>query len=83
MTTSVITLTSKFTDGTSRKVSIGTIETSKLNPNIKTAIKNLNDEEKREASYPGFTNGYVSDSGAPFAYISAAEIVTTRREVIF
>ena len=79
-----IRVTSDFTDGTNKNISIGEIEVTAINENkIKQQVAKLNNATTREDEYPGFTTGFVSTAGANFASISAVEIITVNRTVIF
>lgn len=79
-----IRVTSDFTDGTSKNISIGEIAVTAINENtIKQQVAKLNNATTREEEYPGFTTGFVSTAGANFASISAVEIITVNRTVIF
>ena len=73
-----VSVTTKFNDGTNRKVTIGPVGTNALT-NVKTRIRNLNDSEYRTEHYPNFDDGYLSDNGAPFIGITAASIQTINR----
>ena len=79
-----IRVTSDFTDGTSKNISIGEIAVTAINETtIKQQVAKLNDAMQRETNYPGCTEGFVSTAGAKFASISAVEIITVNRTVIF
>lgn len=79
-----IKVTTAFTDGTNKAVSIGEIAVTAINENkIKQQVAKLNNATTREEEYPGFTTGFVSTAGANFASISAVEIITINRTVIF
>lgn len=81
---STIQITAKFTDETKKTVSIGEMSpTSVSEQKIRNQITLLNNAEQREQEYPGFTNGFVSQNGAPFDSIIGAKIVTSSRTVIF
>lgn len=75
--------TTAYTDGTERNITIGEIDTNSIDPNIKQKIINFNNAETRAQLYPAFDNAFVSENGAPFTAIKAAEIVTTRRTYFF
>lgn len=79
-----IKITTNFLDGTSKTVSVGEVAVTAINENkIKQQVATLNAPMQRETDYPGFTEGYVSNAGANFASISAVEIITVNRTVIF
>lgn len=82
MSTSVVNLTMKFKDGKTRKMSLGPVAPSALSQ-VKARIISRNDPTYREENYKGFDTGFVSESGADFMEISAAEIVTTNETIIF
>lgn len=73
-----VSVTTKFNDGTTRKVTIGPVGVSALT-DVKTKIRNLNNSEYRETHYPNFDNSYLSDNGAPFIGITAAQIQVINR----
>lgn len=84
MSASTIKVTTMFEDGEKRTVSIGEIATTAVNEqNIRDQVALLNNATQREENYPGFTSAFVSSTGANFSKISAVQIVTSDRIVIF
>lgn len=84
MADTMVYVTSQFEDKTTRKVSVGPINSSHLaDVDIKQNIIDFNSATTREREFPGFDVGWVSDNGASFVKFSAAEIVTTQETVIF
>lgn len=79
MATSTLKFTNAFADGTTRILNVGTLDTASIDPNIVTKIKNFNNETTRNQLYAGFDNAFVSENGAKFTAIKAAEIVTSQR----
>lgn len=73
-----VTVTTKFSDGTTRNVTIGPVSVSALT-NVRTRIQNLNDAEYRAEHYTNFDSSYLSDNGANFIGITAAQIQVINR----
>lgn len=80
---SYLKFTNAFADGTERNLQIGEIDTASIDPNIKQKIVAFNDSTQRQASFPEFDNAFVSDNGAAFTAIKAAEIITSTRTYYF
>lgn len=79
-----IKVTTAFTDGTNKTVTIGEIAPTAINEtNIRAQVAKLNNATTREETYPGFTTGFVSAAGANFASVSGVEIVAINRTIIF
>ena len=79
-----IKVTTAFTDGTNKAITIGEIAPTAVNETkIRSQVSTLNNATIRESVYPGFTTGFVSAGGANFASISAVEIVAIDRTIIF
>lgn len=84
MSTANIKLTIDYTDGEKQYLSLGPIAVSAINEQkIRSQINILNNPEQREIDYEGFTTGLVSTGGANFASISGAQIIVSKRTVIF
>lgn len=80
----MIKITSTFTDGTSKSVSIGEVAASKVSTDaIKAQVRKMNNPEQREENYPGFTAGFVSNAGANFVSISGVDLINKTTTVIF
>lgn len=77
-----ITLTCKYQDGKTRKVTLSPIATSAL-MDVKDRIIERNNATYRQQNYEGFDAGFVSDGGANFSNFSAAVITVTNETVIF
>lgn len=78
-----VTITSKYEDGTTRKTVLGPLSVSALNTGLKQRIIDRNDATYREANYPGFDTGFVSNNGAKFKEFTAAQVVITETTVLF
>ena len=76
---SVIELTNEFADGTSQKVSIGTIAPTAISPTLKQDIIAFN-ASMQSAGYGSYLQ---SKYGADWTGISACRIITTETTYIF
>lgn len=86
MSTSVLKIKNVFTDGTTKDVTVGPYSLQDLTnyrQQINTQVAIMNNPTQREDLYEGFTNGFVSNSGASFASIRSAQIITTGITVIY
>lgn len=77
-----VTLTCKYTDGKTRKITLSPVATSAL-MDVKDRIIERNNPVYREQNYSGFDTGFVSEGGANFSNFSAAVITVTNETVIF
>lgn len=83
MATSTYKFTNAFADGTTRILNIGSFDTASIDPNIKQKIRDFNNETTRNQLYPNFDNAFISENGARFTAIKAAEIVTSQRTYFY
>lgn len=77
--TTNIKITNEFADNTTQAITIGPVETTKLNPTLKEDIIAFN-SSMQSAGYGSYLQ---SKAGADWVGISAVEIITTDRQYIF
>lgn len=77
---SYLKFTTEYEDDTTRDLTIGEIDSNKINTTqLKSKIINFNTPATRASLYPNFDSAFLSESGANFKRIKAAEIITTTR----